>query len=195
MKRYKINEIFYSIQGEGINSGCPAVFVRFSGCNLACPFCDTDHNDGKFMSIDEILTESGRYSCRFMVLTGGEPSLFADDSLLSAVHDAGYTIAIETNGTHALPNGIDHITLSPKDDFCDNAVPVIEKCDELKVVYTGANNPLKYDRIEARQRVIQPCDTGDETLNARLVTESIDFCLRNPQWRLSMQLHKILNVR
>ncbi|WP_303633409.1 7-carboxy-7-deazaguanine synthase QueE, partial [uncultured Muribaculum sp.] len=108
---YLINEIFYSIQGEGVNAGVPAIFLRFSGCNLKCPFCDTSHQTGNPMSLDDIMHEVSRYNASLVVLTGGEPSLFIDDAIVEALHNAGKTIAIETNGTHPLPAGIDHVTL------------------------------------------------------------------------------------
>lgn len=192
---YLINEIFYSIQGEGVNAGVPAIFLRFSGCNLKCPFCDTSHQAGSPMSLDDIMHEVSRYDASLVVLTGGEPSLFIDDAIVEALHNAGKTIAIETNGTHPLAAGIDHVTLSPKDDFCNNAQTVIEHCDELKIVYCGDNDPSRYNHIEASHRVLQPCDTGDDEQNRRITSEALDYCLSHPQWRLSLQLHKILNVR
>lgn len=196
MKRYPINEIFYSLQGEGVNAGCPAVFVRFSGCNLKCPFCDTDHHDATAMSADEIIEcVSGYTPCRLVVLTGGEPSLYIDDNLIGLLCRHGYDIAIETNGTNMIPDGINHVTLSPKDEFCEIAEVRLKRCDELKVVYTGDNNPLKYDWIKTGHRVLQPCDTGDPDKNRRLIAEAMQFCLRHPEWRLSLQLHKILDIK
>lgn len=196
MKRYPINEIFYSLQGEGVNAGRPGVFVRFSGCNLKCPFCDTDHHNATAMSADEIIERIGRYAhCRLVVLTGGEPSLYIDDDLIGMLNKLGYEIAIETNGTNMLPDGITHVTLSPKDEFCDRAEIRLNKCDELKVVYTGDNNPLIYNKIKTANRVLQPCDTGNSEINRRLITEAMEFCLAHPEWRLSLQLHKILDIR
>lgn len=196
MKRYPINEIFYSLQGEGVNAGRPAVFLRFSGCNLKCPFCDTDHHNATAMSADEIIERIGRYApCRLVVLTGGEPSLHIDDDLIGMLNKLGYEIAIETNGTNTLPDGITHVTLSPKDEFCDRAEILLNKCDELKVVYTGDNNPLIYNNIKTSNRALQPCDTGDLEINRRLITEAMEFCLAHPEWRLSLQLHKILDIR
>ena len=115
MKKKKINEIFYSLQGEGFHSGVPSVFVRFSGCNLRCPFCDTQHEDGLEMTEDEIFREVNRYPANWVILTGGEPSLFIDTDFISKLKAAtGKKIAIETNGTRPLPEGIDWITVSPK---------------------------------------------------------------------------------
>ena len=137
----RINEIFYSLQGEGANTGVPAVFVRFSGCNLRCSFCDTQHQDGTMMSDEEIIAEVNLYpEARIVVLTGGEPSLFIDEAFISKLKTAtGKTISIETNGTNALPEGIDWVTLSPKTGFDGGDLQplLLTECDELKVVYVG----------------------------------------------------------
>ena len=114
MTSYRINEIFYSLQGEGFWTGTPAVFVRFSGCNLRCPFCDTAHQAFTPMSADDILSACSE--APVVVLTGGEPGLQVDAALIEALHGAGYRVHIETNGTVALPGGIDWVTLSPKED-------------------------------------------------------------------------------
>lgn len=192
---YRINEIFYSIQGEGIHAGVPAVFVRFSGCNLKCPFCDTDHSSFLEMSRDEIVSEVKRHKGVIVVLTGGEPGLFIDAELVSELKDTGKKVCIETNGTCVLPDNIDFVTMSPKDAFCSNAMPVLRRCDELKIVYSGDNNPADYDYIEAAFRVLQPCDTGDSLKNAKLTAAAFEYCLDHPQWRLGLQMHKLLNVR
>ncbi|MDE5710447.1 MAG: 7-carboxy-7-deazaguanine synthase QueE, partial [Bacteroides sp.] len=110
----KINEIFYSLQGEGYHTGTPAVFVRFSGCNLKCPFCDTQHEEGTQMSDDEILEEVGKYPATTVILTGGEPSLWIDRGFIELLHRAGKYVCIETNGTRLLPDNIDWVTCSPK---------------------------------------------------------------------------------
>ena len=136
---YKVNEIFYSLQGEGRWMGRPAVFVRMSGCNLKCPFCDTDFRGYSEMSADDILSrcleEGGE--CRFIVLTGGEPSLQVDEQLISTLHQAGYYLSMETNGTHAIPEGIDWVTCSPKVDFTEGGEPVVKQVDELKLIFDG----------------------------------------------------------
>ena len=109
----KINEIFYSLQGEGAHTGTPAVFVRFSGCNLKCDFCDTLHESGIEMTDEAIIDEVCKYPCRMVILTGGEPGLWIDDALVDALHKAGKYVAIETNGTQVLPEAIDWVTCSP----------------------------------------------------------------------------------
>ena len=139
MKTYKINEIFYSLQGEGLYTGTPSVFIRFSGCNLKCPFCDTDHSSFDEMTLDEIKEEIAKYPASHVVLTGGEPALFVDEDFVSSLKSVGQRrIAIETNGTRTLPANIDWITLSPKFEYAGDAAKLaICKCDDLKVVYQG----------------------------------------------------------
>ena len=211
MKTYPVNEIFYSLQGEGINAGRPAVFVRFSGCNLRCPFCDTDHKAHTMMTAEEIV-EKIKSPRGLLVLTGGEPSLFVDESLIAALHTAGFEIAIETNGTRPLPSGIDWVTLSPKDAFCPDATPVLTSCDELKVVFTATDpNDPALDALEKWESfghskssplgrirgglLIQPCDTGDPEQNAAVTRAAVAWVKAHPLWRISLQIHKILNIR
>lgn len=191
-KTYKINEIFYSLQGEGFYTGTPSVFVRFSGCNLSCPFCDTDHNLGVMMTADEIAAAVNAFPASHVVLTGGEPSLFVDDELTAALHD--HFIAMETNGTHPVSAGVDWVTMSPKSDFVDGAEPVLTMCDELKLVYTGQNLD-RYASFPARHHFLQPCDCGDTEKSRQLLKECIQACLDNPVWRLSLQTHKYLDIR
>lgn len=193
MKKIKVNEIFYSLQGEGFNVGTPAVFVRMSGCNLRCAFCDTKHENGEFLSEEEIVARvvALRGESRLVVLTGGEPSLFVTEGLVAKLHDAGAVVAMETNGTHALPAGLDFVTLSPKDQFCDAGEIVVRECDELKVVYPGCD-PLKYNHISANHRFLQPCDDPAHPENTTL---TIKYILAHPEWRLSLQTHKITGIR
>lgn len=129
----KINEIFYSLQGEGYHTGTSAIFIRFSGCNLTCSFCDTQHTTGQWMSDEEILAELAAYPCNTVILTGGEPSLFVDEELINKLIWAGKYICMETNGTHPVPDQIHWITCSPKPD----ATVVLKRIDELKIVYQG----------------------------------------------------------
>lgn len=191
----KINEIFYSLQGEGVNAGKPAVFVRFSGCNLKCPFCDTNHQSGTLMSDDDIIASINKYSARFVVLTGGEPSLYADKAFVDRLKKSGWYVAIETNGTNELPSNIDFVTCSPKFEYCTNSELALKKCNELKVVYTGDNNMSLYEYIEADYYSLQPCDTGDDERNKVIRSKAISYILSHPKWRLSLQIHKILGLR
>lgn len=189
----RINEIFYSLQGEGHYTGTPAVFIRFSGCNLKCPFCDTEHDDYTEMDEDSIVGKVSEYPASHVVITGGEPTLQLTASLVDKLHAAGKYVQIETNGTNRLPDGcsIDWITCSPK------YRPVnLNRIDELKVVFMGASQDMsRYDGMEASVYSLQPCDTGDGKANARIMEETIAYCLANPKWRLSLQTHKIINVR
>lgn len=189
-----VNEIFYSIQGEGHSAGRPAVFIRFSGCNLRCPFCDTDHTAHRPMSDEEIVKAAAAFPSRYVILTGGEPGLYVDDALVSSLHEAGFTVAVETNGTRALPNGIDWVTLSPKNDFCADAGVVLERADEIKIVYIG-QSLAHYDHFPARYYYLQPCDEGNEQRNLFNIKRCYDYCLAHPRWRLSLQIHKLIGVR
>ena len=194
-KTMKINEIFYSVQGEGFHAGTPAVFIRFSGCNLKCPFCDTNHFTGNEMSVSDIIEEITKYPARLIIITGGEPSLFLTDELVNKLHDKGKYVAVETNGTNKLPSSVDWVTLSPKDNFVKNAVPVNQIYDEVKVVFDGNQNVDKYLSIPAKQYYLQPCDTGNETLNKEIINKTLELCMKDGKWRISIQIHKILNVR
>lgn len=194
-----VNDLFYSIQGEGCHSGTPARFVRLAGCNLRCPFCDTDHRHGRQLSEEELLGELDALPpANHVVITGGEPTLQLTLSLLQRLHRAGHYVQIETNGTRALDErmlqAIDWITVSPKWEFCPDAELRIGRIDELKVVYDGTNDPTRYDHITAAVRCLQPCDVGERERNAAIVARTLDYCLAHPRWRLSLQLHKLLNI-
>lgn len=187
----RVNEIFYSLQGEGYFCGTPAVFVRFSGCNLACSFCDTDHRSFVEMEEDEIVRAVAAYPARHVVLTGGEPTLQVTAELVRKLHEAGRFVQMETNGTCPLPPGteVDWITCSPKE------APVkLAHIDELKVVFRG-QDVRGYENWQARVFCLQPCDVGDEARNAEIVRATIEYVKANPQWRLSVQTHKLLGIR
>lgn len=192
----KINEIFYSVQGEGFHAGTPAVFIRFSGCNLNCPFCDTKHKDGYIMSEDEIVEEVNRYTCNLVVITGGEPSLFLTYSLVQKLKNIGFIVCVETNGTRTLPENVDFVTCSPKFEYCKDADVVLEVIDELKVVYNGENDMSKYDDLYfAKHLYLQPCDTGNAEKNKEIMQKTVRYCLEHPEWKVSLQTQKILDVR
>ena len=194
---YKINEIFYSLQGEGFHAGTPAVFVRFSGCNLRCSFCDTQHQEGQMMSVQEIVEEVNKYPLApLVVLTGGEPSLFIDETFVAELkRKTGKKIAIETNGTRPLPSNLDWVTLSPKSAFegGDLEPCVLTYCDELKVIYLG-QDLTQYDGIEAKHRFLQPCFCENETQRKANMKACVDAVMQNPGWRLSLQIHRVLNI-
>lgn len=203
MKEYRVNEIFLSLQGEGRNAGEAAIFVRLSGCNLKCPFCDTDFSTYQRMTVPEVIDTIYRecglnHLPRWCVITGGEPTLQLESELIEAIHDIGMSIAIETNGTREVPEGIDFITVSPKSPFVEGAEVKIERCDEVKVVM---NETISQEQIRAFEHVpadyyyIQPCDTGFIKTNERLTQRAVDFIKNHPNWRLSLQQQKILKVR
>lgn len=199
----KVNEIFYSIQGEGTFTGTPAIFIRFAGCNLKCDFCDTEHQPYQELTEDEIIAEIKKYKASHVVLTGGEPTLQITRSFVDKLHEEGKFIQIETNGTRELKDDldcvIDWITCSPKFEFCGNAGAIkIQRFDELKVVYQGQEMSI-YDDLKTRYvqgcYYVQPCDVKDERRNAEILAQTVEFIKANPKWKLSLQTQKILNVR
>ena len=194
---YKINEIFYSLQGEGYHSGMPAVFVRFSGCNLRCAFCDTQHQQGTMMSLQEIVDEVNKYPIApLIVLTGGEPSLFINEGFVAELKQkTDKRISIETNGTRFLPNNLDWVTFSPKSSFeGGGAEPcVLKRCDELKVVYLG-QDLAQYDEIQAKHRFLQPCFVEDLEQRKANMQACVEAVKSHPNWRLSLQIHRVLNI-
>lgn len=212
---YRVKEIQYTLQGEGAQSGRPAVFLRFAGCNLwsgheadrataTCGFCDTDFvgtdgpGGGSFASAADLATRvaqlwpsvpgRGRALSRFVVCTGGEPLLQLDRSLIEALHGLGFEIAVETNGTLAAPPGLDWICVSPK----ANARLTLTSGDELKLIYPQAGaDPRDYEELDFRHFFLQPMDGPDREANTVL---AVQYCRANPRWRLSLQTHKILGI-
>jgi 7-carboxy-7-deazaguanine synthase len=208
---YSIKEIFYTLQGEGAQAGRPAVFCRFSGCNLwtgrerdrasaVCQFCDTDfvgtdgERGGKFADPAALAAEidslwpSAYPASKYVVFTGGEPLLQLDPALIAAMHDAGFEIAIETNGTLPVPAGVDWICVSPK----IGARLVVEKGSEIKVVIPQAGQDLgAYEQLDFTHFFVQPMDGPLAEHNTRL---AIETCKRHPKWKLSLQTHKLLQI-
>lgn len=200
----KVNEIFYSLQGEGHYTGTPAVFVRFAGCNLRCWFCDTDFEKGDEMSEDEIVEAVLQYPTRYVVITGGEPTLQITASLCDNLHAHGLYLMMETNGTRPLPEGcqVDWITCSPKLIDVEEgkrkiATIRLRHIDELKVVFEDSptQDMALYEQIPATEYRLQPCDTQDPLCNQAILNKTIKYILQHPKWKLSLQTHKILNVR
>lgn len=209
---YTVKEIFYTLQGEGANTGRAAVFCRFAGCNLwtgreadradaICSFCDTDFvgvgpDGGKFATADELAAAVAARWPRdqdagipLVVCTGGEPLLQVNDDLVAALHQRGFEIAVETNGTQLPPAGLDWICVSPK----ARAPLVVTHGDELKLVFpqVGAE-PERYESLAFDNFFLQPMDGPDVAVNTRL---ALEYCLAHPRWRLSLQTHKLLGIR
>lgn len=187
MKR--VNDIFYSLQGEGRNTGRAAIFIRFAGCNLKCPFCDTDFSQYVEMSDEDILNRIKSYPSRFVVLTGGEPSLQVDRLLVDLLHSHGYELAMETNGTNPIVDGIDWITCSPKGNT------VIKRCNELKCIFEETTQVPDDHGISAEYKYLQPCDVQDAERNAQIVKRCFDYILQHPEWRMSLQTHKLVGFK
>lgn len=198
----KINEIFYSLQGEGYWTGTPAVFVRMSGCNLKCDFCDTRHESGDLLTEEMVVEEVCKYPTDHVIITGGEPLLQLTPSLVNKLHKAGKFVHIETNGS--IPFGktplltdVDWVTCSPK----YGQLPNIERMDEIKVVFdlrVGMEDEIaKYAALDipTGEFYLQPCDRGNEDINEVITASCIKFILDNPKWKLSLQTHKILQLR
>lgn len=219
-KQYRVKEVFYSLQGEGAHTGRPAVFCRFSKCNLwngredsrasaVCKFCDTDfigtdgQNGGSFEK-EALVEHLLRFwpdmdqGIPYLICTGGEPALQLDAELLKALKNADFEIAIETNGTLPLPQGIDWICLSPK----GASEIVIQQCDELKLVYPQQDAmPERFSNIQAKHRYLQPMAISSEATAQLIGSDSqtctraaVEYCLNNPIWKLSLQTHKWLGI-
>ena len=208
---YQVKEIFYTLQGEGARTGRAAVFLRFAGCNLwtgrevdrahaTCKFCDTDFvgtngaGGGKFPTAralaDAVTAQwpQGVTDKRYVVCTGGEPLLQVDAALIDALHERGFEIAVETNGTLPVPAGLDWVCVSPK----AGAAMMVASGDELKFVYPQAEaEPGQYTGLAFSHFYLQPMDGPDAAANTKAATA---FCLAHPEWRLSLQTHKILGI-
>ena len=190
---YRVNEIFYSLQGEGYHTGTPAVFIRLSGCNRACPFCDTDFSSFTEMSSADIVAEVRKYPTQHVIITGGEPTMQlggGHDGLLRDLKAHNYYIHMETNGSLPVSPLVDWVTCSPK------KLPYgIDRIDELKLVYQGqdmehfiAEFSPKFNRCNATPLFLQPC-SGEN------IPQTIEYILNHPHWRLSLQTHKLLDIR
>lgn len=182
-KSYAVNEIFYSLQGEGFFTGTPAVFLRMSGCNRSCPFCDTDFRASSPMTGHEIMERVQAFPARHIVFTGGEPLLQLDRELLNALKSAGFFVQIETNGSMPVPPGVDWVTCSPKERPWQ-----VDRVDELKIVYQGQDVESIADALPASHLFLQPC-SGLNTAN------TVAYILEHPRWRLSLQTHKLIDIK
>ena len=208
---YKIKEIFYTLQGEGAHAGRPAVFCRFSLCNLwtgreedraraICKFCDTDFlgtdgvGGGKFTTAEELADAvsaawpSDSHDRRMVVCTGGEPLLQLDEAAIAALHERGFFVAVETNGTRRPPQGIDWLCVSPK----IGSDLVVRSGDELKLVYPQVGgDPAQFEGLDFKSFRLQPLDDDERSKNTQL---AVEYCLQRPTWQLSLQTHKYLGI-
>jgi 7-carboxy-7-deazaguanine synthase len=208
---YSVKEIFYTLQGEGANTGRASVFCRFSGCNLwsglekdrssaVCQFCDTDfvgtdgENGGKYRTPQDLVTVIDSLwptntTNRFVVCTGGEPLLQLDTALIDCLHDSDFEIAVETNGTIKAPKNIDWVCVSPKAD----AELIQKHGDELKLVYPQTKAmPERFQDLKFTHRYLQPMDNPEYEKN---LSRTLAYCQASPEWKLSLQTHKILNIQ
>jgi len=211
---YTVREIYFTLQGEGAQAGRPAVFLRFSGCNLwsgreadranaVCRFCDTEFRGtggpggGKFGTARDLADavagywpEDGHPGSRYVVCTGGEPLLQLDDAAIEALHERGFEVGVETNGTLAAPAGIDWLCVSPKAD-----APLVQRAgDELKLVYPqdeAEAQPARFAGLDFRHFFLQPLDGPALADNTRA---AVAYCLANPGWKLSLQMHKLIGI-
>lgn len=201
-KQYTVNDIFYSLQGEGVRAGQPSVFVRFSGCNLMCagetvgealqPVCDTEFVSGVKMTADQIVERCLELGgeCPWIIFTGGEPALQLDQPLCDAMRAHGYRLAIETNGTiNVDPLKLDWVCVSPK--VAEHAIQQ-RKADEVKYV-RGYGQGIPKTQVKADHHLISPAFVG-MVVSSNTLRWCINLCLENPRWRLTMQLHKILVI-
>ena len=210
---YAVKELYYTLQGEGMQAGRAAVFCRFTGCNLwsgreddresaVCTFCDTDFvgvdgpGGGRFKSADALAQTIQKawggapslYSAPLVVFTGGEPALQLDEALIEALHARGFEVAVETNGTRPLPEGLDHVCVSPKAD----AELAITRGQELKLVYPQPKAPPeRFEGLDFERFYLQPMDGPHLESNMQA---TIEYCLAHPQWRLSVQTHKVVGL-
>jgi organic radical activating enzyme len=190
-----VNEIFYSLQGEGGRQGEASIFVRLSGCNLQCDFCDTDFAEGKVMHPGQILEEIRPFPCRWIVWTGGEPTLQLTGEILRFFRQQGYRQAIESNGHRPLPEGLDYTVVSPKGPDTAYARKINPRVDEVRL-------PVEKDRdippIEtlpaAGQYFLSPVFTSDERSTQAHIRYCVDYIRRHPEWRLSLQIHKLIGI-
>ena len=197
-KSYPIVEIFHSVQGEGYHTGTPSIFIRFGGCNLSCEWCDTDFSKWDKMTISEIMDVLNQWSSKRIIYTGGEPAMQKLRPLSDELHSKGYDIAIETNGTIELEEGlVDWICVSPKDMLFPEFSIKQRKGDELKVVYTGQDLSL-YDNLKKgfENLFLQPCydESKDPGTNGKTFHNTFDMVMQNPGWNLSLQTHKWMGV-
>lgn len=189
-----VNEIFYSLQGEGERSGSPSIFIRLTQCNLACKFCDTDFYSGEEMTVDQILDTIRGFQSRWIIWTGGEPTLQLTDEILQQFRENGYKQAIETNGTRKVSSLIDYVTCSPKQNF-QAVKDLMPEVDEIRIpIKEGDSLPDLAIFPKAKNYFVSPIfDMND--INQANVDYCVELAKQNPEWRLSLQIHKLIHIQ
>lgn len=193
--KLKVSEVFYSLQGEGARAGQPSLFVRLSGCDLACGFCDTEFESGAVMDIEAIHSRLLELSteCRWIVWTGGEPSIQLTAEVVRRFKELGYSQAIETNGNRPVPEGLDWVACSPK--VAEHVLKATHPngVDELRYVRHSGQPGIPTPSVNAKRYFLSPMFKGNLP-DPKNVRHCIDLCLANPKWELSVQSHKLLMV-
>ena len=200
MKTYRVNEIFYSVQGEGARAGSANVFIRFAGCNLTCNLeehgfdCDTEFTSGVDMTAEDIAKQAREMGgkCEWVILTGGEPTLQLDDDLEQELRAQGFSIAIETNGTKLLTVQIDYVACSPK--TAEHTLKIMRQVDELRYV-RNVGMGIPKPKLLARRYYLSPAADADGSINRAALAHCVELCKEHPMWQLSVQQHKMWGVR
>lgn len=193
MKKLKINEMFYSLQGEGKRAGEASIFIRLSGCDQTCGFCDTEFESGKEMSPEEIVDFISQWEGKWIVWSGGEPTLQLKEEHTTFFREAGYSQAIETNGNNRVPPGIDWVCCSPKVAEHVVAKNFPNGVDELRYVRHANQVGVPEPKVEAKEKYISPMFDGDQ-INMKNLEKVMSLVLQNPEWKLSLQTHKLLKI-
>lgn len=188
-----INEIFYSLQGEGGRVGEPSIFIRLTKCNLACSFCDTDFEDGDDMTLDEILTVISAYPCKWIIWTGGEPTLQLKNEYLAFFREQGYKQAIETNGTKPVPSLIDYITCSPKVNY-PRIKELIPAVNEIRIPIQEGDELPDLDIFPKADKYFVSPVFDDDKPNAANINYCVELVKTDSRWTLSLQMHKLINI-
>lgn len=194
--KLRVNEIFYSIQGEGARAGCPSIFIRLSGCDLTCGFCDTEFESGREMTLNELYADLQQHPCNDIVWTGGEPALQLTEEIIQWFSDRAYYQCIETNGNNRVPSNLNFVSISPKvaehvlaKNFKDEYTGV----RELRYVRHSGQKALPQPQIKSDYKFLSPMFNGDQ-IDQKNVQHCMNLIMEDSSWRLSIQLHKILKV-
>jgi len=192
----KVKEIFYSLQGEGGRQGAASIFIRLSGCNLNCDFCDTDYSGGEEMSLEQILTAIQKFPCKWIVWTGGEPMLQLTEFCLIFFKYAGYLQAVESNGSNRLFSLFDYTVISPKEDTLDILQENNMRVDEIRMpIRKGDNIPMFESLPRADHYFLSPIFTENSTETKANIDYCVEQVKQNPEWLLSLQMHKWIGIK